>query len=125
MRAEGFAPHLTVVVADNDGGGIFSFLDVAGSLPGPRFDGLFGTPQAVDVAEVANGMGWPVDDVDGAAGAGGFEEALESRLAGSGPSVVRVRLPARSDNVARHRRLNESVAAAVDARGTGQQGRGS
>ena len=40
---------LTVVVADNGGGGIFSFLpQAAGSTPA-RFERLFGTPQAADV----------------------------------------------------------------------------
>ncbi len=115
VRADGFAPDLTVVVADNRGGGIFSFLEVATALEEERFDALFGTPQSPDVAEVAAGLGWPVDDIGGDAGADALDDALGRRLAGPGPSVIRVRLPARADNVARHARLNEAIAAAVDS----------
>jgi 2-succinyl-5-enolpyruvyl-6-hydroxy-3-cyclohexene-1-carboxylate synthase len=125
VRAEGFAPDLTVVVADNRGGGIFSFLEVAGTLEAQRFDTLFGTPQSPDVAEVAAGLGWPVDDVAQDAGAAVFDEALGRRLAGTGPSVIRVRLPSRVENVARHARLNEAIAEAVDGAPGAQQGRGS
>jgi 2-succinyl-5-enolpyruvyl-6-hydroxy-3-cyclohexene-1-carboxylate synthase len=126
VGADGFAPDLTVVVADNRGGGIFSFLDVATSLEEQRFEALFGTPQSPDVAEVAAGFGWPVDDLGREAGADAFDEALGRRLAGTGPSVIRVRLPARAENVARHARLNEAIAEAVDSGlGRPQQGRGS
>ncbi len=114
VGARGFEPDLTVVVADNRGGGIFSFLEVATSLDEEAFEPLFGTPQAPDVAEVAAGFGWPVDDVDAEAGVAGFELALDRRLAGRGPAVIRVRLPGRSANVARHRAVNQAIAAAVD-----------
>ncbi len=109
-----------------EGGGIFSFLDVATSLDEAAFDSLFGTPQVPDVAEVAAGFGWPVDDIDRHAGPAGFEQALAGRLARPGISVIRVQLPARRANVARHRSVNEAIAAAVDrAGGSAQQGRGS
>ncbi|MGH9081259.1 MAG: 2-succinyl-5-enolpyruvyl-6-hydroxy-3-cyclohexene-1-carboxylic-acid synthase, partial [Acidimicrobiales bacterium] len=124
VGASGFGPDLVVVVADNRGGGIFSFLEVAGSLDHDRFDALFGTPQSPDVAEVAAGLGWPVDDI-GSPDSAGFEDALRRRLAGRGPAVIRVRLPDRADNVATHRLVDEAVAAAVDGLPPGQQGRGS
>jgi 2-succinyl-5-enolpyruvyl-6-hydroxy-3-cyclohexene-1-carboxylate synthase len=125
VGVSGFAPDLTVVVADNQGGGIFSFLDVATSVGEDRFDALFGTPPSPDVAEVAAGFGWPVDDV-GRHDVSGFEAALARRLAGRGPAVIRVRLPGRSENVDMHRLVNEAIVSAVDlVDGGDQQGRGS
>ena len=41
--------RLRLVVADNAGGGIFSFLPQAHELPAAAFERYFGTPQAVDV----------------------------------------------------------------------------
>jgi 2-succinyl-5-enolpyruvyl-6-hydroxy-3-cyclohexene-1-carboxylate synthase len=111
VRTERFSPDLTVVVADNGGGGIFSFLAPASALDGPTFDTLFGTPQASDVAEVAAGLGWPVDDVSDPEE---FDAALDARLASGGLSVIRVRLPERADNVDRHGQINAAIVAAVD-----------
>ena len=40
---------LTIVVVDNDGGGIFSFLGQAAALDTERFEQLFGTPHGTDL----------------------------------------------------------------------------
>ncbi len=126
VGSEGSEIPLTVVVADNGGGGIFSFLEPASALDPATFDQLFGTPQGPDIAAVAAGFGWPVDDVDGGADPVGFEEALDRRLAGGGSSVIRVRLPGRSENVAVHGRLHAAIVEAVNLDGSAaQQGRGS
>ena len=114
VRAEGLTAPLTVVVADNDGGGIFSFLDPAGVLDTDSFDRLFGTPQLPDVASVAAGFGWPVDECGPAAGAAGFEDTLDRRLIGGSMSVIRVGLPGRHENVAVHRRINAAVVEAIE-----------
>ncbi|MBX5481046.1 MAG: 2-succinyl-5-enolpyruvyl-6-hydroxy-3-cyclohexene-1-carboxylic-acid synthase [Myxococcaceae bacterium] len=42
---------LTVVVVNNDGGGIFSFLPIAGTTP--HFEALFGTPHGLELAHAA------------------------------------------------------------------------
>ena len=114
VRAEGFAAALTIVVADNAGGGIFSFLDPASVLDPASFDTLFGTPQSPDVAAVAAAFGWPVDDVGKDSHHTEFEEAVERRLADGGLSVIRVQLPERSDNVAIHNRINAAIVEAVE-----------
>ncbi|MGZ4785745.1 MAG: thiamine pyrophosphate-dependent enzyme, partial [Acidimicrobiales bacterium] len=40
---------LTIVLVDNDGGGIFSFLPQAAALDRPEFEHLYGTPHGVDL----------------------------------------------------------------------------
>ena len=111
---EGLEVDLTVVVADNRGGGIFSFLDPASALDPGTFETLFATPQAPDPASVAAGFGWSVDDVGPAAGAGGLEEALARRVGGGSRSVITVRLPGGAANVACHHDVTAGIVAAVD-----------
>ena len=60
--------NLTIVVIDNDGGGIFSFLPQAELLPGSTFETLFGTPHGTDLAQLCRAHGiesapWPPDPV--------------------------------------------------------------
>jgi 2-succinyl-5-enolpyruvyl-6-hydroxy-3-cyclohexene-1-carboxylate synthase len=114
VRAEGLIAPLTVVVADNDGGGIFSFLRPAEVLDRGSFDLLFGTPQQPDVASVAAGFGWSVDECGPATGTAGFEDTLDRRLVGGSMSVIRVELPGRHENVAVHRRINAAVVEAIE-----------
>jgi 2-succinyl-5-enolpyruvyl-6-hydroxy-3-cyclohexene-1-carboxylate synthase len=111
VRSAGVNPPCTIVVADNGGGGIFSFLAPAAALDTATFEHLFGTPQVTDVAAVAGGFDLPVTDVDDV---GSAVSAVGRRLVSGGLSVVRVRLPGRDENVDGHRQVNESVVAAVD-----------
>jgi 2-succinyl-5-enolpyruvyl-6-hydroxy-3-cyclohexene-1-carboxylate synthase len=106
-------PPLTVVVADNGGGGIFSFLPQAAQLASDRFERLFATPQAADPAAVAGGFGWDVVEIEGDGWADALDAALVPR---DGGRVVVVRLPDRTANVAAHQRINAAVVAAVDRR---------
>jgi 2-succinyl-5-enolpyruvyl-6-hydroxy-3-cyclohexene-1-carboxylate synthase len=96
---------LTIVVTDNDGGGIFSFLPQAGSLPPERFEQLFGTPHGTDVVALAAAHGLVARTVTTRA------ELLAS-VADPGISVVRVATDRRT-NVEVHQRLHASVAAAL------------
>ena len=93
---------LTLVVVDNDGGGIFSFLPQARLLPPDRFEQLFGTPHGTDLPALAAAHGLP---------ASGWGEA---DLVPDGVRVVVARTD-RSANRALHQRLDDAVAAAVEA----------
>ena len=114
VTAEESDLDLTVVVADNRGGGIFSFLEPASALDGATFETLFGTPQRPDPVAVAAGFGWPVDDVTAVSGVGGLDEVLARRVADGSRGVIRVQLPGRSANVDLHRELHADIVAAVD-----------
>jgi 2-succinyl-5-enolpyruvyl-6-hydroxy-3-cyclohexene-1-carboxylate synthase len=98
------AIDLTLVVIDNDGGGIFSFLPQASALPADRFEQLFGTPHGVDPAALAAVHGIPTvpwDDLGGAL------------RAGRGVRLIHVRTD-RAANVAVHDEINGAVVAALD-----------
>ncbi|MGH9097609.1 MAG: thiamine pyrophosphate-dependent enzyme, partial [Acidimicrobiales bacterium] len=114
VRGAGTDPPCTVVVADNRGGGIFSFLPQSATLDVATFEALFGTPQTPDVARVAAGFGLPVDDIGPDDGSGALGEALHRRIADGGLAVIRVRLPDRSANVEIHAEINRAVVRAVD-----------
>ena len=100
---------LLVVVVDNDGGGIFSFLPQATALPAERFERLFGTPHGVDLAALCAAHGIACTTVDGAAGLGA---AIDAARREGGVRVLRVPTE-RTANVAVHRSIDEAVAAAL------------
>ncbi|HET9691619.1 MAG TPA: 2-succinyl-5-enolpyruvyl-6-hydroxy-3-cyclohexene-1-carboxylic-acid synthase [Acidimicrobiales bacterium] len=96
----------TLVVVDNDGGGIFSFLPQAGMAPG-RFEEMWGTPHGLDVVAVCRAYGVAVAEV-----ASGPDLLAAVGDPGPGVRVVVVRTD-RHANVAAHERVNAAVAAAV------------
>jgi 2-succinyl-5-enolpyruvyl-6-hydroxy-3-cyclohexene-1-carboxylate synthase len=96
-------PDLTLVVIDNDGGGIFSLLPQAGV---EGFERVFGTPHGVDLAADAAAVGVPYTRV-------GSPDALVTALrAGAGLRVVHVRTD-RQKTAELHRRLQAAVSAAL------------
>jgi 2-succinyl-5-enolpyruvyl-6-hydroxy-3-cyclohexene-1-carboxylate synthase len=99
------AVDLTIVVVDNDGGGIFSFLPQATEVPADRFEQLFGTPHGVDLADLAAAHGLPTTDLEDLGDLPG--------LLGDGPALVRVRTD-RAANVAVHHAIHAAVLAALD-----------
>jgi len=105
------APDLTLVVVNNDGGGIFSMLPQAGAEL-PAFERIFGTPHGVDLAKVVTGYGrnhqllTRVEEL---------QEALRTQP--KGLRVLEVRTD-RSDNAELHHRLTAVGAEAVATRQT-------
>ena len=94
----------TFVVLDNGGGGIFSFLPQATSVEPAMFEQLFGTPPTSDISAVTRGFGLTVHEVTALS-------QLELALAAPAPtpSLVRVMVPGRPQNVALHDAINEAV----------------
>jgi 2-succinyl-5-enolpyruvyl-6-hydroxy-3-cyclohexene-1-carboxylate synthase len=92
---------LTIVVVDNDGGGIFSFLPQADVLDAARFEQLFGTPHGTDLVALAAAHGIVGATVTTAAE---LRAALERR----GMQLVRIRTD-RQANVAAHAALHAAA----------------
>ena len=95
----------TIVVTDNDGGGIFSFLPQRTQLSTERFEQLFGTPHGTDVLGVARAHGLGTADVSTA-------DELRAAIAEPAVQVVRV-VSDRARNVLDHERLHRAVADAL------------
>jgi 2-succinyl-5-enolpyruvyl-6-hydroxy-3-cyclohexene-1-carboxylate synthase len=108
LGAAGRPRGAVLVVVDNDGGGIFSFLPQA-QLPGDLFEPLFGTPHGLDLTALAAAARVPARVVEKAAD---LVPALDAALAGGGTQLVVVRSD-RAANLARHRALTEAVADAA------------
>ncbi len=103
LASGGQGVRLVVVVVDNDGGGIFSFLPQADLLTNERFEQLFGTPSGVDPAAVAAALGATATVV---ADVGGLDDAIVAGLDAGGAHVVVIRTD-RARNVAVHEALND------------------
>ncbi|MEO7573831.1 MAG: 2-succinyl-5-enolpyruvyl-6-hydroxy-3-cyclohexene-1-carboxylic-acid synthase [Acidimicrobiales bacterium] len=104
---------LVIVVVDNDGGGIFSFLPQAQVVGEARFEQLYGTPHGLDLVAVASAHGAharAVSDVG---------PAVAEALAAGGVHVLVVHTD-RAANVEVHARLNAAVAEAVRASDQGR-----
>ena len=100
---------ITVVLLDNDGGGIFEFLPIAGARD--VFEEHVATPHGLDFAHAAALYGCAFTDV---ADLAGLRAALERALAGDVTTIVRVRSD-RAANLALHRELSAAVAATLEA----------
>jgi 2-succinyl-5-enolpyruvyl-6-hydroxy-3-cyclohexene-1-carboxylate synthase len=92
---------LRIVVIDNDGGGIFSFLPQASALDHDRFEQLFGTPLGVDTVALAAAHGLESRSVE-------TVEELAHQLAVPGPWVACVPSDRRR-NVEVHAAIHEAV----------------
>ncbi|MFT4040256.1 MAG: 2-succinyl-5-enolpyruvyl-6-hydroxy-3-cyclohexene-1-carboxylic-acid synthase, partial [Thermomicrobiales bacterium] len=99
------AKSLVIVVVNNDGGGIFSFLPQHTQLPAELYEALFGTPTGLDVQQVAGLFGLRYVQPQSI---GQFRDAVSAGLAQPGVSVVEVRTN-REDNLTLHRRIAAAV----------------
>jgi len=102
--------NLVIVVVDNDGGGIFSFLSTHDHVPHERFEQLFGTPHGVDLLQLAAAHGIPAERV---ATRTGVQAAIAGALTRGGPRVVVVDTD-RDENLALHASLHAAVAHALE-----------
>ena len=99
------AVDLRIVVIDNGGGGIFSFLPQATTLTPDRFEQLFGTPHGTDLEGLAAAHGLRARTVASL-------DEIARAVHEPGPSVIRVETD-RADNVRIHDRINAAVAATL------------
>ena len=99
---------LTVIVVDNNGGGIFSFLPQATALPAREFERYWGTPHDVDILAVAGAYGAEAIEI---ADRSHLDRVVE-RVGQPGLRVALVRSD-RPGNVTAHEMLHDAVAAAV------------
>ena len=98
---------VTVIVLNNDGGGIFSFLPVSGHES--FFEPFFGTPQGVGFEPAAAMFGLRYESPETPQK---LLSAYRTARSGDGPSLIEVKTD-RDENVAVHRRLLEEVAAGM------------
>ncbi|MHB8380208.1 MAG: 2-succinyl-5-enolpyruvyl-6-hydroxy-3-cyclohexene-1-carboxylic-acid synthase [Acidimicrobiales bacterium] len=96
-----------LVVVDNHGGGIFSFLAQATVLEVGRFELLFGTPRPHDLEVVARAFGHAATTVTTPVA---LRVAIEKGLSSDGLSVVVAKVPSRAENVKVHQEWNDRVA---------------
>jgi len=107
LAAKLHALDATIVVVNNDGGGIFSFLPQAG-LP-ERFEQLFGTPHGLEFAPAAAMYGARYTR---AASHDALRAALDAGVRGRGLHIIELRTD-RARNVALHRAAWRAVADAI------------
>jgi 2-succinyl-5-enolpyruvyl-6-hydroxy-3-cyclohexene-1-carboxylate synthase len=103
----------TIVLIDNDGGGIFSFLPQASTnapevgLPA-TYEELFGMPHGIDIGPIVEALGGEYR----ATGPSQLRDALADSLTRSGVQVLALRTD-RTRNVELHREAAASVATAL------------
>lgn len=101
------AIDLHIVLIDNRGGGIFSFLAQAGALESDRFEQLFGTPHSTNFEALCAAHGIAYAEVSS------DEKLIEASLR-DGVRLSHVRTD-RAANVEIHRALNDAVIAALES----------
>jgi 2-succinyl-5-enolpyruvyl-6-hydroxy-3-cyclohexene-1-carboxylate synthase len=98
---------LTIVLLNNDGGGIFHFLAVAGETD--AFEEHVATPHGLDFARAAALYGCAFERVTTA---DALRSAVETSIAGDATTIIEVRTD-RVHNLALHRRVADAAMAAL------------
>lgn len=96
---------LRIVLIDNCGGGIFSFLPQATAIESAKFEKVFGTPHNADLVLIAKAHGLVATTVTSL-------DQLTDALLIRGPQLIRIATD-RSENVRVHERINQMVSAAL------------
>ncbi len=117
LAARRYPLRVTIIVLNNDGGGIFSFLPVAAYGDSVRFDEFFTTPHAADLSAVAPLYGLSHTRV---ANWDDYAVAIQKSLSHPGVSVIEVPID-REDNLEHFRSLVSAVGEALrqPQKGTG------
>jgi len=103
---------LTIVLLNNDGGGIFHFLPVAGETD--AFEEHVATPHGLDFAHAAALYG---SDFERPRTVGELKAAVERSIAGDATTIIEVRTD-RVENLALHRRAADAALDAVARAGS-------
>jgi 2-succinyl-5-enolpyruvyl-6-hydroxy-3-cyclohexene-1-carboxylate synthase len=111
LAAGRHALSLTIVVLDNDGGGIFSLLPIADAGDAVDFETYFRTPHGIDLEPLCRGMG---ADFRWASSWEHLRASLKDALSAPGVSVVGLRVD-RDRNVKQLRALESAVREALAA----------
>jgi 2-succinyl-5-enolpyruvyl-6-hydroxy-3-cyclohexene-1-carboxylate synthase len=105
LAAKKYGISATIVVLNNDGGGIFSFLPQASQVDEATFEALFGTPSGIDIEQAARLYGASFarpENWDE------FRQAVSAGIAGDGLSIVEV-VSERKNNLRQHRAVSSTV----------------
>ncbi len=117
LAARRTGAKLTIVLINNDGGGIFDFLPIAqaDTVEEQIYATHVATPMGLDFAQAAALFGLAHEHAQDVAG---FRAALERAMAREESSIVEIRT-ARPDNVELHRALWQAVSRTLNPRSGG------
>jgi 2-succinyl-5-enolpyruvyl-6-hydroxy-3-cyclohexene-1-carboxylate synthase len=107
VAAKRFGLRATIVLINNDGGGIFSFLPQHEDTE--HFEALWGTPHGLDFSHVGGLYGVGFQRVTTR---GEYREALKASFQADGVQVIEVKTD-REENLRLHQRIWDAVADAV------------
>ena len=108
LAAKALPLRATILVVNDDGGGIFSYLPVAAHGDAVEFERLFRTSTGADLEHAARLAGALWLSVGPAEGSGALRSALCEAFAADGLSIVEVRVDS-DTNVAQHRAIEAAV----------------